>query len=183
MDYKIDNENKSIKDDSNEMHHEMDEMDPDKLAEILQDRPATNSFECHTEEVNPTEVIGLPIEEPIPNNEDDTSEASEHENVPDEKQTRSGRVTRPPDRMNLHQCHLQTQGHSETEYAFETAKVVAKNISGFNAVMTNHQQSFVETYLLKKVLKHFGTKGYEAAIGEMKQLHESAVFIPVVSIL
>jgi Reverse transcriptase (RNA-dependent DNA polymerase) len=179
VDYKIDSENKSIKDDGNEMHHEMDEMDPDTLAEILQDRPATNSFECHTEEVNPTEVIGLPIEEPIPNNEDDTSEASEHENVPDEKRTRSGRVTRPPDRMNLHQCHLQTQGHSETEYAFETAKVIAKNISGFNAVMTNNQQSFVETYSLKKGLKHFGTKGYEAAIGEMKQLHERAVFIPV----
>jgi hypothetical protein len=160
VDYKIDNDNKSNRDDSTEMHHEMD---PNTLAEILQDRPATNSFECHTEEVNPTEVIGLPGEEPIPNNEDEASETSEHENVPDEMRSRSGRVTKPPDRMNLHQCHLQTQGHTEAEYAFETAKVIAKNISGFNDVMTNNQQSFVETYSLKKGLRHFGTKGNEAA--------------------
>ena len=36
----------------------------------------------------------------------------------------------------------------------------------------------METYSLKKGLKHFGEKGYNAAMQEMKQLHDRAVFKP-----
>jgi hypothetical protein len=51
----------------------------------------------------------------------------------------------------------------------------------FNAVMINAEpnHSFVETYTLKKGLKQFGQKGYQAAHGEMKQLHDRAVFKPI----
>jgi Reverse transcriptase (RNA-dependent DNA polymerase) len=41
----------------------------------------------------------------------------------------------------------------------------------------NHQ--FVQTYSLMKGMKHFGNKGKEAAMNEMKQLHERNVFEPV----
>jgi hypothetical protein len=38
----------------------------------------------------------------------------------------------------------------------------------------NHQ--FVQAYTLMKGMKHFGNKGKEAAMNEMKQLHERNVF-------
>jgi hypothetical protein len=42
--------------------------------------------------------------------------------------TTSGRVIRKPDRLNLHQCNLQTQGHSTTEYGIDMARVIAQNV-------------------------------------------------------
>jgi hypothetical protein len=39
--------------------------------------------------------------------------------------------------------------------------------------------AFVETYSLKKGLKQFGKKGYDAALGEIKQLHDRVVFKPI----
>ena len=38
---------------------------------------------------------------------------------------------------------------------------------------------FIVTYSLKKGLKEFGKKGYDAAFGEIKQLHDRVVFRPV----
>jgi hypothetical protein len=37
----------------------------------------------------------------------------------------------------------------------------------------------VVTYSLKKGLKKYGKKGYDAAFGEMKQLHDCIAFHPV----
>jgi hypothetical protein len=39
--------------------------------------------------------------------------------------------------------------------------------------------SFAETFSLKAGLKKFGTKARQAAAGEMKQLHNRAVFKPI----
>ena len=38
---------------------------------------------------------------------------------------------------------------------------------------------FVQTYSLKKGLTKFGQKGYDAAMGEMRQLHERTCFKPI----
>jgi hypothetical protein len=43
----------------------------------------------------------------------------------------------------------------------------------------NKQYAFIEAFGLKKGLKHFGKKGYDAALGEVKQLHDRVVFCPV----
>ena len=39
--------------------------------------------------------------------------------------------------------------------------------------------SFLETYSLQRGLKHFGKAGRNAAMGEMRQLHEREVFEPM----
>ena len=46
---------------------------------------------------------------------------------------------------------------------------------------TNNKKhyAFIETFGLQKGLKHFGKKGYDAAFGEVKQLHDRIVFYPV----
>jgi hypothetical protein len=46
--------------------------------------------------------------------------------------TSSGRVSKPPTRINLHQCHLINQDYARQEYSIETAKTTPKNIIGFN---------------------------------------------------
>jgi hypothetical protein len=40
--------------------------------------------------------------------------------------TRSGRQSKPPTKMNLHQCHLLTQAQDAIEYNYENAQVGAK---------------------------------------------------------
>ena len=37
----------------------------------------------------------------------------------------------------------------------------------------------LQTYSLRQLLKKFSDKGYKAAYGEMKQLHERECFIPM----
>jgi hypothetical protein len=44
---------------------------------------------------------------------------------------------------------------------------------GFN---NKGKYQFIQAYGLKRGLKHFGEKGYNAAMEEMKQLHERVVF-------
>jgi hypothetical protein len=47
------------------------------------------------------------------------------------KQTKkkSGRIINPSSRYALQQFNLFTQGHKETEYSVETAKVIAKSMN------------------------------------------------------
>jgi hypothetical protein len=53
----------------------------------------------------------------------------------------------------------------------------------YNAMRTTgvvkKHHPFAETSRLKAGLKKFGKRGYEAAAGEMKQLHDRAVFKPI----
>ena len=66
----------------------------------------------------------------------------------------------------------------ETEYSMETAKIIATKIVAMNDMAMSNNYSFAETYSLNKGLKKFGERGYEAALNEMKQLHERGVFAP-----
>jgi hypothetical protein len=90
--------------------------------------------------------------------------------------TRSGRVARPPDHLIFHQNHLITQSNHPTEYNTDIANVIAKTFHYFNNLIVSKNYAFLETYSLKKGLKHFGSKGYDAALGEIKQLHDRMVF-------
>ena len=72
--------------------------------------------------------------------------------------------------MNLQQCHLLTQAHDKQEFAIETAaKVVAKNITGFN---NKQHHQFMEIYSLSQGLTQFGSKEYQARMAGIEQLHE-----------
>jgi hypothetical protein len=125
---------------------------------------------------------------PTVENNEDSSAQTEHEEEQSDNEveapvtTRSGRVTKAPIKMNLHQCHLHTQGHAQDKYSTENAQVIAKIINNINDIMvnTNHKHhSFVETFSLKKGLQKFGQKGHDAASGEMMQLHDRQVFKPI----
>jgi hypothetical protein len=175
-----------------------DEMDPNEVGEILNEQIDAHEIE-EQENMEAQEVQEAEDEDEgdmeIEDNHDDigvdneeNEEAIEVDNVdininPRENQqgitTSSGRVVRAPDRLNLHQCHLLTQGCEETEYSVDTAKVIANTINGFNNYMVTKKLSFLETYSLKRGLKQFGKRGEEAALGEMKQLHDRGVFAPV----
>jgi hypothetical protein len=105
---------------------------------------------------------------------------STNENENQVQITRSGRVARPPDRLNLYQHHLFTQGMQKTEYNVETAPVIAKTMHYFNNLVVSKNYAFLETFSLKKGFKQFGQKGYDAALGEIKQLHDRVVFKPII---
>jgi ribulose bisphosphate carboxylase small subunit len=89
--------------------------------------------------------------------------------------TRSGRTSKAPIKLSRYEEHI--------EYSIPTARVIAKTMDYMsNGVriekkQVNHQ--FVQTYTLMKGMKHFGNKGKEAAMNEMKQLHERNVSEPV----
>ena len=194
--------------DNNEDH---DEMDPNEIAEILQepveavnindiadeeaDEDVSNNDnvdEEHNNEDNESNPIGEEpkdeenVVEDEEKEESDENEIDDNDTIHDEELdnevlddeeiinnyvTRTGRIVRPPEKLCLHQCHLQTQGHVETEYGFETAKMIATQM-----VLMNEKYSFAETYSLNKGLKKFGERGYDAALNEMRQLHERGVF-------
>jgi hypothetical protein len=64
-----------------------------------------------------------------------------------------------------------------------TAQVIAKTMDYLNnlvlTTIKDGKYSFLVTYSLKKGLKKYGKKGYDAAFGEMKQLHDHIAFRPV----
>jgi Reverse transcriptase (RNA-dependent DNA polymerase) len=191
VDYEI-NRNRNEVDDNddeeNEDHEDddesrYDEMDLNDIAEILQERSVNEAQQNNNqvEENDHDDQSDNNSENEQGNDDDDESNPVGEGDVETEivATTMSGRAVRAPDRLTFHQSHLQTQGHETTEYSIETAKVIANNMISFNAMIIKNKFSFVETYSLKRGLKHFGQRGHEAAFGEMKQLHDRAVFAPV----
>ena len=75
-----------------------------------------------------------------------------------------------------------------TSYNQQESIVIASFIHKWNNVLNKQLQqakktlksvSFAETYSLKRGLAKFGEKGHEAALGEMKQLHQRDCFYPI----
>ena len=99
--------------------------------------------------------------------------------------TRSGRVSRPPEKLTLVQEHLFTQAHhAYEEYSIESARIIAMTMCCMNDIAlqpsTNKRAwQFVQSYGLMKGLKKFGKMGRNAAFKEMKQLHNRVVFKPI----
>jgi hypothetical protein len=166
-------------DDDEDMY---DEMDPDAMAALndpttLQDDEDSEDSE---EEQQPQ------VKEP--DEEEESEEESEEEQdpnpttakgqtIPENAQmTRSGRISKPPQVLNLHQSHLQNEAHQEVPYSLETARVVAITTCHLSTKIEtlNNQEAFqfIQTYSLKSQLKKFGEHGETAATSEMHQLHE-----------
>jgi uncharacterized linocin/CFP29 family protein len=84
--------------------------------------------------------------------------------------------------MNLYQAeqHLSHERAHIEEYSQETAQVIATVMCHWNNVCKRYDDmtlaSFIQTYSLNKGMKKFDQKGMDAAIKEMKQLHDRTVF-------
>jgi Reverse transcriptase (RNA-dependent DNA polymerase) len=209
----VDNENEDdhIEEENHEINYNYDEVNPNELAEIIDEVPIktnnpignnyeniendeasieANNDEENIEENNEQNIIDNEEIEANINNDDvqgdfDNINEDYDENLYDydvtttEQTTKSGRVSKAPNRFGFQQHNLLTQGHQTTEYSIETAKVIAKTMCYCNNMINNKNHSFLETYSLKKGLKHFGAKGYDAAFGEIKQLHDRVAFKPI----
>jgi len=65
---------------------------------------------------------GSPEEGPGPEEEPGLQQGEDNTNE-DQSRARSGRAVRAPARLDLRQCHLDTQGHAEERHSTETAEV------------------------------------------------------------
>jgi hypothetical protein len=173
-------------DDDEDMY---DEMDPEAIAAL--NDPTTLQDDEDSEDSDEEEQPQ--VEEP--DEEEESEEESEEEQDPNpttaEEQTipenaqmtRSGRISKPRQVLNLYQSHLQAEAHQEVPYSLETARVIAITMCHLSTKIENlnDQQAFqfIQTYSLKSGLKKFGERGETAATSEMRQLHERAVFEPI----
>jgi hypothetical protein len=181
-DYQTDSGDSSGSDDDNNDHY--DEMDPNEIAELAE--PHEYEHQSENEEANPSDVKTEADEE---DDEDVQSQESIEQaqtaigQLAPVVTTRAGRVSRAPQRLSLHQSHLQAASNQEVEYSFENAKIIALVMTEMNhgvsvkQVKKGHQ--FVQTYSLTKGLKKFGNAGHNAAFNEIKQLHDRIVFEPI----
>ena len=82
-----------------------------------------------------------------------------------------------------YQMHLHAQSVKPTFYDVNDAAMMGKIMCMMSGMFegspkTEKLMHLVQTYSLKSGLKKFGDRGLGAAISEMKQLHDHAVFQP-----
>jgi hypothetical protein len=109
--------------------------------------------------------------------ENENSENAHHdENENSEKLTactRTGRAIKAPTRL-ITQL-MQKEDHEEKFYDPSKARMIAAIMQNVKDVAVQH----VTTYSLKAGMKKFGDRGRNAAIDEMKQLHDRSCFVPI----
>ncbi len=164
-------------------------MDPNEVADILQDRTQNAGVDEPQEPQefqNEEEAIVFEEEHEEEQQEEQTEDtpAEEAENNP-HYTMRSGRISRPPERLQAYQAqqHLEMTDAPVEEYTRETAQVIANNMCHWNNMCQHFDDQqllmFVQTYSLNKGLQKFGEPGRKAAHKEMKQLHDRVVFKPI----
>ncbi|KAL7570585.1 hypothetical protein ACA910_017636 [Epithemia clementina (nom. ined.)] len=184
--------------------HNFDELEPEEIYELANSQEQQElEQDDPSEEDDPNEAVTNDDDEPTEVDSDKgddnniITEVEEVKNVRHVEDTikqqhqakiagvrRSTRATKPPVRLD-YQNHFMSQTCADMEeYSQETGKVIAHaicflNKAHINPKSTKRLYSFVETYGLEKGLKKFGDKGYKAAFGEMKQLHDRVCFVPV----
>jgi hypothetical protein len=191
--YNHDNNNDDDNNDDDDKEEEyQDQMDPNEVADILQDWTQNAGVDA------PPPGVDVPNKEPpdyqnkeeeiVFGEQEDEPQAEEEsiatpaEEDPTSYETRSSCISRPKTRMNLYQAeqHLSHQKAHVEEYSQETAQVIATVMCHWNNVCKHYNDTklamFIQTYSLNKGMKQFGQKGMDAAIKEMKQLHDRTVF-------
>jgi hypothetical protein len=165
-----DSDNSDDDDDDEDIY---DEMDPDAIAAL--NDPTTLQDDEDSEDSDEEEQPQ--VEEP--DEEEESEEESEEEQDPNpttaEEQTipenaqmtRSGRISKPRQVLNLYQSHLQAEAHQEVPYSLKTARVIAITMCHLSTKIENlnDQQAFqfIQTYSLKSGLKKFGECAETAA--------------------
>jgi hypothetical protein len=113
------------------------------------------------------------------------NEGENEDNQEDRRTTRSGRILKAPERLNLAQHNLKVDKNHKNreEYILETARVIALMMCYIQDMLRNPQRrkvyQFAQSYGLMKGLKKFGERGKKAAFKELKQLHDRVVFKPI----
>ena len=78
-------------------------------------------------------------------------------------------------RAGLQHTHLIPEARSSIEYSSEEAFTYAytiKQLQEGEVLQIKHATQHLVTYSLQRGIKKFGNKGHEAALSEMKQLHD-----------
>ena len=168
-------------DDDEDASETYDDIDPNDLAEVLQD----DSIQAEIPNNNsPTEQYEDSEEE------DDEDEIMDETIEEDPTQLcRSTRTAKPTERYQAYK----EQGYSQVihplsnnvleDYTAEEAKVLATVICQFNERMDTSKiqqgNQFVVTYSLKKGIHEFGIQGRNSVLKEMQQLHDRECFKPI----
>ncbi|KAG7350725.1 reverse transcriptase RNA-dependent DNA polymerase [Nitzschia inconspicua] len=161
--------------------NEYESMDPNDIYEFAHQE----QHEHEDDESNPSTVEQNDSDSEQEQEQEQEQHHEEEQDLNEDniKRTRSGRTTKPPDRLNMIQYTLPTQTVQPLEYTNEKARVIVTVMCHMNDKLSNPKnhkaQQFLQTYSLLSGLKKFGQKGRVAAIGELKQLHDRVVFRPI----
>jgi hypothetical protein len=169
-----DSDDRDDDDDDEDMY---DEMDPDAIAAL--NDPTTLQDDEDSEDSDEEEQPQVKEE---PDEEEESEEESEEEQDPNPttakeqtisenaQMTRSGRISKARQVLNLYQSHLQAEAHQEVPYSLETTHVIAITMCHLSTKIENlnDQQAFqfIQTYSLKSGLKKFGERAETAATSD-----------------
>ncbi len=176
-------------DDDNDAEAEADEVDLDDMTQDEVEEESVN----FDEESNPSngdeeEEEELQEEAQVPDDpalqDEEGVDEPEEEPDPDGEDnhwhyvTRSGRGVRTPARYAMAQLAYKQQFYHE-EDAMVLAIIMCQVQEKVNTPHGTKGHQFIQTYSLMKAVKKFGSKAKQAALDEMKQLHDRVVFEPI----
>jgi hypothetical protein len=157
-------------DDDEDMY---DEMDPDAIAALNDPTTLQDDEDSEDSDEEEQPQVKEPDEEEESEEESEEEQdpnptTAEEQTIPENAQmTRSGRISKPRQVLNLYQSHLQAETHQEVPYSLETAHVIAITMCHLSTKIENlnNQQAFqfIQTYSLKSGLKKFGERAETAA--------------------
>ena len=150
----------------------------------ISDLLENNKEETHdnTDDKNYETVLEVNVQESVGNETTEDAEKTNENDIP-EISTRSGRrVTRPTRYPADEGCNhfldeLDDKIEKITDYDCFEVKVIGTCMMHYQQTCEN-EFSFIQQYGLMKGLKLFGRKGRQAALKEVKQLHDREVFEP-----
>ena len=194
-DYDDDEEEESDGDEAENEEDEYDEIDENEIADLLEEaneNDVGNYNENGPEENDQNENENIDdndvaehdeAEESDPEYQD--SEQEDEELVADEEAVADTQGLRRSARVRVPNPRYQhfTNGAAMEEYTTENAALIGMIMTQLNSKLAGCDDkrtlSFLQSYSLKAGLKKFGEAGKEAAIKEMRQLHDRVVFKPI----
>ena len=137
----------------------------------------SNGDEEEEDEPEEEQVPEEPLQdEPVP--EEEPEEEQEAEGNQWHYVTKSGREIKTPARYAMAQLAHRQQFYNE-EDAMVLAIIMCQVQEKANTPHGTKGHQFIQTYSLMKAVKKFGNKAKQAALDEMKQLHDRVVFEPI----
>ena len=178
----IENETTDDEDDINkEEEEELLELRNEETAGVRANNSAEDDESTGVQNDNDEPIVVNEDHPPAVSSDDDTTETTE-------TARRSARIPKPVQQyepsmkgQSYEDSHFITQMIDRAEYDNEYALLIARTITELQHRKLNEKngKSFAETYTLKTGIKKFGTRGYNAAYNEVKQLHQRDCFVPV----
>ena len=130
----VDYENNSYEEEEDESIQERNKMNPNEIYKtrhniiISENTGVDNNINAENfvykdeESSNPAESAESEESESAKSEEYESKSEDLQEVLERAQRTRSGRIARPPSKLNINQCHLITQGYERTEYLIETGE-------------------------------------------------------------